>query len=101
MNSGIADADGAASAITVAITAETASIAEAEIKRYGTRRKKAAEYNKYAAGKALEHLQSNRLTTKIKKTAAAKLARCWEGAGEWLDDAPYGPRKNPDATQFY
>ncbi|MFC6963990.1 hypothetical protein ACFQJ8_20415 [Halocatena marina] len=33
--------------------------------------------------------------TVLRKEAAASLADHFETAGEWLDDAPYGPRGTP------
>ncbi len=95
MNSGIADADEAASAITVALQAETEAVARDEIELYAARREKAAEYNLNAAGQALEYLQGDSPITNAKKEVAARLADYWEPAGEWLDDAPYGPHGSP------
>ena len=95
MNSGIADADEAASAIAVASRARSPGVARAEVDLYASRREAAAEYNKNAAGEALEYLQGDSVVTKLKKEAAARLAEHWEDAGEWLDDAPYGPRGGP------
>ncbi|WP_336365261.1 FAD-dependent monooxygenase [Halalkalicoccus salilacus] len=98
MNSGVADADAAASAITVALHAEIDETAIGEIAHYGIQRLKAAEYNKNAAGQALEYLQGDSPITKSKKFAAAKAADFYEPAGEWLDDAPYGPHGGPPVT---
>lgn len=95
MNSGIADADEAASAIAVAARADSRDVAQVEIKYYAERREIAAEFNKNAAGQALEHLQSDDLLVNLKKEVAARLADYWEPAGEWLDDAPYGPHDSP------
>ncbi|QLG64160.1 FAD-dependent monooxygenase [Halorarum salinum] len=95
MNSGIADADEAASAIAVASRARSRGVARAEVELYASRRETAAEYNKNAAGEALEYLQGDGVVTKFKKRAAAGLSDYWEDAGEWLDDAPYGPRGGP------
>ncbi|WP_313696306.1 FAD-dependent monooxygenase [Halorarum halobium] len=95
MNSGIADADEAASAIAVAARSESDGVARAEVELYGARREAAAEWNKNAAGEALEYLQGDGVVTKFKKRAAAGLSDYYEDAGEWLDDAPYGPRGGP------
>lgn len=46
MNSGVADADAAASAIPVALHAKVDETAIGEIEHYGIQRLKAAEYNK-------------------------------------------------------
>lgn len=98
MNSGVTDADAAASAITVALHSEVDATAIGEIKHYGHQRLKAAEYNKNAASQALEYLQGDSPITKAKKFAAAKAATVYEPAGEWLDDAPYGPHGGPPVT---
>ncbi|NHN61657.1 MULTISPECIES: FAD-dependent monooxygenase [Halorussus] len=98
MNSGVADADDAASAISVALNAGVAETATGEIAEYGIRRQKAAEYNRAAAGQALEYLQGDSIVTKTKKRLAAELAEYYEPAGEWLDDAPYGPHEGPPVT---
>ena len=95
MNSGIADADEAASAITVALRAETDAVARDEVELFAARREKAAEYNLDAAGQALEYLQGDSPVTNAKKKIAARFAEYWEPAGEWLDDAPYGPHGSP------
>lgn len=95
MNSGIADADAAASAITVARQAERDAVARAEIEKYAAQREKAAEWNRDAAGQALEHLQGDSPLLNAKKHLAARLSKWWEPAGEWLDEAPYGPREAP------
>lgn len=100
MNSGIADADEAASAIAVAAGATNDEVARAEVELYASRREKAAEWNKNAAGQALEYLQGDSVVTKFKKRAAAELSEYWEDAGEWLDDAPYGPRGGPPITSI-
>lgn len=95
MNSGIADADEAASAIAVAIDARTDAVARDEIELFAARREKAAEFNLDAAGQALEYLQGDDPVTVLRKEAAASMADYFESAGEWLDDAPYGPHGTP------
>jgi len=95
MNSGIADADEAASAVAVAYRARTRGVARDEVELYAARREKAAEYNLNAAGQALEYLQGDDPATVLRKEAAASLADHFEPAGEYLDDAPYGPHDAP------
>ena len=102
MNSGIADANAAASAITVARQAKTADVARSEVETYAAQREAAAEWNTHAAGQALEYLLGDNPTTEAKKRVAAAASDWWEPAGEWLDDAPYGPRGgSPAATGRY
>jgi len=98
MNSGIADAAAAATAIAVALGADVEATATGELVEYGLERHGAARFNKMAAGQALAHLQGDRLVTRAKKRLAARLAPYWEPAGEWLDDAPYGPHGGPPVT---
>lgn len=98
MNSGVADAEAAASAIAVALDARIEATASAEITRYGIERLRAAEFNRDAAGQALEHLQGDSPVTRAKKYLAAWAADYYEPAGEWLDDAPYGPHGGPPVT---
>jgi len=95
MNSGVADADEAASAIAVAYRARTDAVARDEIELFAARRERAAEYNLNAAGQALEYLQGDDPVTVLRKEAAASLADYFEPAGEYLDDAPYGPHGTP------
>ncbi|WP_121743128.1 FAD-dependent monooxygenase [Natronorubrum halophilum] len=95
MNSGIADADEAASAIAVAINAKTEAVARDEVELFAARREIAAEYNIGAAGQALEYLQGDDPVTVLRKEVAAEMADSFETAGEWLDDAPYGPHGTP------
>lgn len=98
MNSGIADAEQAASAITVAANATRSDVARAEIEQYAALRERAAEWNKEAAGTALDHLLGGSIAIRAKKRVAAAAARFWEPAGEWLDDAPYGPHGSPPTS---
>ena len=98
MNSGIADADAAASAITVALQSNVDSVRRAEIEEYGALRERSAAWNKDAAGQALEYLQGDSPVTKAKKRLAAAVSDHWERAGEWLDDAPYGPHGSPPTS---
>lgn len=95
MNSGIHDADAAASAIAGALSAETDAVRITEIENYARLREKAAEWNTFAAGKALEHIHSDRLKPNIKKRVAAELSRWWTPAARWLDRAHFGPHAGP------
>ena len=95
MNSGVADADEAASAVATAYYSQVDAVARDEVELYAARREKAAEYNLNAAGQALEYLQGENPATVLRKEAAASLADYFEPAGEYLDDAPYGPHDAP------
>lgn len=94
MNSGIADADAAASALRIAVGAN-AGTARAAIEDFARARRQAAEYNRAAASQALAHMQALDPITQIRRHAAAATAAVWPAAGEWLDTAPYGPRGGP------
>ncbi|MFP9193347.1 FAD-dependent monooxygenase [Natrialbaceae archaeon A-CW1-1] len=95
MNSGVADADEAASAIAAALNARIDAVARDEVELFAARREIAADFNVDAAGQALEHLQGDDPVTILRKEVAAELADYFEVAGEWLDDAPYGPHESP------
>lgn len=95
MNSGIHDADAAGSAIASALGAETDALARRAVENYAGLREEAAEWNEYAAGKALEHIYTDRLWPNVKKRAAAELARFWTPAADWLDTAHFGPLGSP------
>ena len=92
MNSGIADAIEAASAIGAALAATDGDAASEAIDRYAAARRQAALRNREAAGLALAAMQSRRPGMWAKRRAAALLAPHSERAGRWLDAAPYGPR---------
>lgn len=92
MNSGIADAIEAASAIGAALGATDGDGARVAIGRYGAARHEAARQNRQAAGLALAAMQSRSPRMWVKRRTAAALAPRSERAGTWLDAAPYGPR---------
>jgi 3-(3-hydroxy-phenyl)propionate hydroxylase len=87
LNSGIADA--AAAAIAVSRTGFAATHALTE---YQDTRRQAALRNRDASGQALRHLLATGPVTRYRQQAAARIARRWHRAGEWLDRMPYGPR---------
>jgi 3-(3-hydroxy-phenyl)propionate hydroxylase len=99
MNSGIADADRAASAIGVAFGASDRAAACTAIDEFERERRAAAEWNCAAAGEALAHLRARSAWSRAKRTAAALAAPWWPGAGQWLDTAPYGPSGAPSAAR--
>ena len=98
MNSGVPDADSAAEAIAKALRAPNAQAAAAAIDVFDAERRAAAEWNRACAGVALEHLQARTVQQRVKRRLAALLAPLWEGAGKWLDEAPYGPRTPPPSA---
>jgi 3-(3-hydroxy-phenyl)propionate hydroxylase len=91
MNSGIADADSAASAVASAL-AEPAR-AEAAIDAFAVTRNTAARFNSEAAGAALAQLRPGPII-RVKQRAAATLAPMVPRCGSWLEHAPYGPRRD-------
>ena len=95
MNSGIADAEAAASAIAIAQRAEHDGVARQAVEKFAAERETAAKWNKNAAGQALQHMQADDPVLKTKQRLAAAVAPYYEPAGEWLDEAPYGPRGGP------
>jgi 3-(3-hydroxy-phenyl)propionate hydroxylase len=95
MNSGIADGDAAATAIKGAIGARDPATATAAIDEFARERRAAAEWNRAAAGEALEHLCAHTPWRRAKRITAALVAPWWPKAAEWLDTAPYGPSGGP------
>jgi len=94
MNSGVADAVAAAEAIATALRHGGPAPGPAEpVRGFDSQRRRAAENNRRAAGLALDHMLARDRQTRLRRRAAAELARIWERPGEWLDAAPYGPRK--------
>ena len=98
MNSGVPDADSAAAAVAKALAAGDTQTAAAAIDTFDAERRAAAEWNRACAGVALEHLQARTFWLRAKRRAAALLAPLWDGAGKWLDEAPYGPRTPPPSA---
>jgi 3-(3-hydroxy-phenyl)propionate hydroxylase len=95
MNSGIADADAAASAIAAALRAPDPDAARLVIRAFARERHAAAEWNRAAAGQALAHLRAHTPYDRALRLGAALLSPWWPAAGEWLDRAPYGPAGAP------
>jgi 3-(3-hydroxy-phenyl)propionate hydroxylase len=90
LNSGIADADAAASAVAAALL-DPGRAAEA-VDGFAAARRAAARYNSEAAGVALAHLRPGRVI-RAKQWAAAALAPLVPRCGQWLERMPYGPRR--------
>ncbi|MGW0758590.1 FAD-dependent monooxygenase [Streptomyces sp. NPDC002814] len=90
MNSGIADAAAAATAVATGTTEAVAEFAAA--------RRAAALFNSAAAGEALAHLRPRRRIVRAKQRAAAALAPVLPWCGAWLEHAPYGPRHGSPAS---
>jgi 3-(3-hydroxy-phenyl)propionate hydroxylase len=102
MNSGVADAVAAAEAIDAALgQPEPMPGPAGPVREFGLRRRQAAEKNREAAGLALDHMLARDRRTRLRRRAAAELARVWERPGEWLDTAPYGPRRASAAGGRY
>jgi 3-(3-hydroxy-phenyl)propionate hydroxylase len=95
MNSGIADAMAAATAIDRAIKAREPSRARDAIEEFAQTRRAAAEYNRAAAGQALAHIKTRTPVMQARRNLAALVAPYWKQAGAWLDEGPYGPRSGP------
>lgn len=97
LNSGVADAVSAASAVTKALRAEDSS----QIEHFSEERHQAALYNRDAAGIALEHIQGTSDGMRVKRYIGSILAPVWNDVGRWLDEGPYGPRSGPSQTTKY
>jgi 3-(3-hydroxy-phenyl)propionate hydroxylase len=94
MNSGIADADSAATAVATALAQPGRAVPAVD--RFAMTRRAAAAYNSRAAGTALAHLRPDRLM-RARQRAAALLAPVVAECGAWLEHAPYGPRRGSPA----
>lgn len=94
MNSGIADAAAAASAVAESLAAGTTSA----VAEFAETRRAAALFNSAAAGTALAHLRPRRRIVRAKQRAAATLAPVLPWCGAWLEHAPYGPRNGSPAS---
>ncbi|UOE18871.1 FAD-dependent monooxygenase [Thermobifida halotolerans] len=90
LNSGIADAVAAASAVTEAL--EQPGTRETAVDRFAHQRREAAVFNSRAAGVALDHLRPRSRTRRLGQSVAARLAPLVPACGAWLEYAPYGPR---------
>jgi 3-(3-hydroxy-phenyl)propionate hydroxylase len=98
LNSGVPDAIAAAGAIDAA----RATGNHEPVDVFATTRREAAEYNRDAAGVALEHMRADDPDTLRTRAELAEQARRGIEAGKWLDAAPYGPRaRDRDAEQIY
>jgi 3-(3-hydroxy-phenyl)propionate hydroxylase len=95
MNSGVVDAVVAADAVAEALAVGCNNGIEPArpIMKFAIDRRRAAERNRHAAGLALDHMRARDPMTRVKRRAAAELARVFEWPGRWLDSAPYGPRQ--------
>lgn len=100
MNSGIADVAAATSAIATAMASPTPAAAREAIGDFALLRRKAAEYNRAAAGAALAHMQARGAFMRMRRAVAARVAIAGRRAGSWLDSRPYGPRstRGPGGT---
>lgn len=95
MNSGVADAFEAATAVDKALVATSFEQAAREIDNFAENRRGAALYNRDAAGTALTHMTARNPTMQTKRVLAALVSPYWKKAGQWLDEGPYGPRSGP------
>jgi 3-(3-hydroxy-phenyl)propionate hydroxylase len=97
MNSGIADADAAATAVILALAGRNPTRSRTVIDRFDEVRRAAARFNSDAAGTALAHLTAGRVGLRLRQRAAAVMSPVVPRFGEWLERAAYGPRGGPHA----
>ncbi|MPZ87145.1 MAG: NAD(P)-binding protein [Nitriliruptorales bacterium] len=93
MNSGIEDADAAGDAIAGARSAASPEESHAAVDRFARQRKRAAQVNRDAASTALQHMQARDPVVRARRRLALMLAPRSSRARRWLDEAPYGPRR--------
>lgn len=92
MNSGIADADAAAAAISAALSARDPGMNAAAIGEFASSRHAAADRNLRAAAQALAATDSHSAWRLARRRIAGLAAPRSRRAAAWLDAAPYGPR---------
>jgi 3-(3-hydroxy-phenyl)propionate hydroxylase len=100
MNSGVPDAEAAANAVHLALSTGSPTRAIAAIEDFAVSRRRAALYNRDAAGRALAHLRPAP-DVRAELEAAAAGAADDPRLGHWLDIAPYGPREAPPGNTVY
>ncbi|MEJ3747977.1 FAD-dependent oxidoreductase [Actinomycetes bacterium KLBMP 9797] len=100
MNSGVPDADAAAAAVHVALSTTLPARARAAVDDFAVSRRRAALFNRDAAGAALAHLRPDE-EGRARLEEAARGAAQDERHGHWLDVAPYGPRELPPGNTIY
>jgi 3-(3-hydroxy-phenyl)propionate hydroxylase len=98
MNSGIADAHAAATAIATGLAATNSRRASRAIEDFESVRRDAARYNVNAVSAALAHLRPRGVLGHVRQRAAAALAPHAHRLGRWLDEAPYGPTASPPSN---
>lgn len=92
MNSAIADADYAATAIGTALRASSAARAMGAVEDFDRLRRAAALHNRDAAAAALSHMRPSGLRSRLRLAIAAQTARVSPASARWLEKSPYGPR---------
>jgi 3-(3-hydroxy-phenyl)propionate hydroxylase len=97
LNSGVPDAVSAANAISKALESSN----PAAIQDFAATRRRAADYNRNAAGIALEHMKTGDRMAQLKRFVMARIALWGTRAGRWLDEGPYGPRTGPSSGEKY
>jgi 3-(3-hydroxy-phenyl)propionate hydroxylase len=100
LNSGVPDAEAAASAVVLALNASTTDAARNAVSAFALARRSAALFNRDAAGEALAHLRPTPETAARVREAASR-APADATASTWLEKAPYGPRGVPRAETVY
>ncbi|GAB3170936.1 FAD-dependent monooxygenase [Myceligenerans halotolerans] len=100
LNSGVPDAEAAASAVVLALAAGTRASARAAVEGFALARRSAALFNRDAAGEALAHLRPTAETAAEVRSAAERAPQD-DAAAVWLEKAPYGPRGVHTAQTVY
>ena len=100
LNSGVPDAEAAASAVVLALNATTLEGARNAVSAFALARRSAALFNRDAAGEALAHLRPTPETAARVREAAERAPQD-TAASSWLEKAPYGPRGVHRAETVY
>ncbi|MEV6848468.1 NAD(P)/FAD-dependent oxidoreductase [Actinoplanes sp. NPDC051411] len=98
MNSAMADAESASTAVGVALRAAGSERARAAVEEFDRLRRQAAHHNRARVERAVRHLRADSPVQRLRQAGAARLAPLLPGAGAWLHRAPYGPRGSVTVT---
>lgn len=100
LNSGVPDAEAAAAAVVLALSATNPAASDNAVAAFALARRSAALFNRDAASEALAHLRPSPETAARVREAAARAPED-ATASAWLEKAPYGPRGVHRAQTVY
>lgn len=93
LNSGVPDAIISVRGIVKAMKTTNEADRRMAVELAANERLIASQYNRDAAGTALDHIQGNSPYMNMKRELAASLTPLIPKLGRWLDEGPYGPKQ--------